>query len=54
MFYDTRNEYFIFFFGILFVENTIGFVAETDASEAVNTIITLIEIEVILRSPTPN
>jgi hypothetical protein len=34
---DLRNEDFVFLFGILFVENAVLLVAETDASETVGT-----------------
>jgi hypothetical protein len=34
MFYDLRDECFIFLFGILAVEDAVGFIAEADASEA--------------------
>ena len=35
MFYDLWNEYFIFFFGILLIEDAVLFVAEADTSEEI-------------------
>jgi hypothetical protein len=42
MFYDLWYKYFIFFFGILFVKDTVLFIAETDASEEVGGRITIV------------
>jgi len=33
MFDNLRDEYFVLVFGILFIEDAVGFVAETDAGE---------------------
>lgn len=35
MFYNFRNEFLVLIFGVLFVEDTVGFVAETDTSEEI-------------------
>ncbi|EKD29881.1 MAG: hypothetical protein ACD_78C00228G0001 [uncultured bacterium (gcode 4)] len=42
---DFRHECFILFFGVLFIQNAIGFIAETDAAKQVWGIMT---IEVII------
>jgi len=39
---DLGDERFVFFFGILFVEDTIGFITQADASENIFTIETQI------------
>ena len=42
---DLRHRQLIFFFGILFIEDAVGFVAETDTTETVMTRITVKTIE---------
>ena len=48
VFYDSRNEYFIFFFRILFIQDAVLLVAESDAEETVGTRETNIWIRNIL------
>jgi hypothetical protein len=35
MLYDFRNKYFIFFFCILLIEDTIGFIAKSNTSKTI-------------------
>ncbi|HRI36435.1 MAG TPA: hypothetical protein PK765_05210 [bacterium] len=47
MFYNLRYENVVFFFGVLFVEDTVLFVAEADAGETmfyIHTKVTIIDI----------
>lgn len=38
MFNDLWNQFFILLFGILFIEDAVGFVAESGASETIGTL----------------
>jgi hypothetical protein len=48
MFYDTRNQLFIFFFGILFVEDAVRFVSEADTAEEVGRVEAIFAVQKIL------